>query len=62
MIVSEPNSKKIVLMMSTKHTGELVATGKIHFSTKNEIKKPHVIKDYNGTMGGVDTLSRVVNP
>ena len=49
-------------MMSIKHTGELVATGKIHYSTKNEIIKPDVIIDYNGTMGGIDTFSRVVNP
>ena len=55
-------SKKIVSMMSTKHTGEIVATGKIHFSSKQEIMKPDVIKDYNSTMGGVDTLSRVITP
>ena len=48
--------------MSTKHAGELVKTGKVHFSSKEEIVKPDLIKDYNSTMGGVDTLSRVVIP
>ena len=55
-------SKKIVSMMSTRHVGELVDTGKIHFSTKDPIIKPDVIKDYNKSMGRVDTLSRVIKP
>ena len=53
---------KIVSMMSTKHVGKLVDTDKIHFSTKQPIIKPDVIKDYYSTMGGVDTLSRVCIP
>ena len=55
-------SKKIVSMMSTRHVGELVDTGKINFSTKYPIIKPDVIKDYNKLMGGVDTLSHVIKP
>ena len=49
-------------MMSTRHVGELVDTGKINFSTKYPIIKPDVIKDYNKLMGGVDTLSHVIKP
>ena len=44
-------------MMSTKHIGELVNTGKIHFQSKAEVRKPDVIFDYNLNMGGVDNLS-----
>ena len=32
---------KIVSMLSTKHTGELVGNGKIHYSSKKEIVKPY---------------------
>ena len=49
-------------MLSTKHTGELVGSGKIHYSSKKEIVKPDVIIEYNASMGGVDNLSRVLDP
>ena len=49
-------------MLSTKHTGELVNTGRIHYASKKEIIKPNVIVEYNATMGGVDNLSRVIDP
>lgn len=49
-------------MMSTKHTGELKESGKIHYATKLPIRKPDVIVSYNKTMGGVDNLSRVLVP
>ena len=48
-------------MLSTKHTGELVGSGKIHYSSKKEIVKPDVIIEYNSSMGGVDNLSRVLD-
>ena len=54
--------KKIVSMLSTRHVGELVGTGKVHYATKDEIIKPDAIRDYNKSMGGVDTLSRVIIP
>ena len=57
------SSKRIVSMMSTKHTGLLVdTTGRAHFRSKANIFKPDVIVAYNSTMGGVDTLSRVIYP
>ena len=49
-------------MLSTKHTGELVNTGRKHYATKEDIQKPDVIVEYNATMGGVDNLSRVIVP
>ena len=55
-------SDKIVSMMSTKHIGELVNTGKIHFQSKAEVRKPDIIFDYNLNMGGVDNLSQVIIP
>jgi len=51
---------KIVSMMSTKHTGVLKESGKIHHATKEPILKPDVIVEYNKTMGGIDNLSRVL--
>ena len=53
---------KIVSLMSTKHTGDFVATGKAHYSSKLKIFKPDVIVEYNQTMGGVDNLSRNLDP
>ena len=47
-------------MMSTKHTGELVDTGKTHFQTKQNILKPDVIHECNTTVGNVNNLSRVM--
>ena len=49
-------------MMSTKHSGEFVDIGKTHFQTKQNILKPDVIHEYNARMGGVNNLSRVINP
>ena len=51
-----------IVSMSTKHTGELVDTGKTHFQTRQNILKLDVIREYNATMGGVDNLSRVIDP
>jgi len=48
--------------MSTKHTGQIIDSGKKHHSTKQAILKPDVIVTYNKTMGGVDNLSRVLVP
>ena len=48
-------------MMSTKHTVELVDTGKTHFQTKQNILKPDLIHECNATMGGVDNFSKVMN-
>ena len=53
---------KIVSMMSTKHVGDIVDAGKLHHATKQQIRKPDVIVQYNKTMGGVDNLSRVLVP
>ena len=50
---------KIVSMLSTKHTGDLVGSGKMHYASKKEIVKPNVILDYNKC---IDNLSRVLNP
>ena len=51
-----------IVSMSTKHTGELVDTGKTHFQTKQNILKLDVIREYTATMGGVDNLSRIIDP
>ena len=49
-------------MLSTKHTGVLVDTGKNHFQTKQSIINPNIIVNYNQNMGGVDNLSKVIVP
>ena len=48
-------------MISTKHTGELENTGKMHYASKKDIIKPDVIVEYNANMGGVDNLRRVID-
>ena len=60
--VTKTKTTKIVSMLSTVHTGELIDSGKVNRSTKLPVMKPDVIVDYNKTMGGVDTLSRVIIP
>ena len=55
-------SKKIVSMLSTRHAGVFTESGKMDFRSKTMILKPDVIVEYNATMGGVDTLIRVLNP
>ena len=60
--VYNTKSLKMVPMMSTKHIEELVHTGKNHFQTKQNILKPDVIHEYSAIIGGVDNLSRVINP
>ena len=48
--------------MSTKHVGELVNTGKIHFQSKAEVRKPDVVFDYNLNIRDIDNLSQVIIP
>ena len=55
-------SVTIVAVMSTKLTGELVATNKTHFKTKQNVQELDEIHKYNATMGGAYSLSRVINP
>ena len=55
-------SNKVVSLMSTRHTGAVIDSGKIHHSTDRPILKPDVIVSYNKSMGGVDNLSRVIVP
>ena len=59
---SKVKSTKIVSMLSTIHIGAMVETEKKNRITGHAIKNPDVIADYNKTMGGVDTLSRVLIP
>ena len=59
---SKTKSTKFVSMLSTVHTGDPIDGGKKNRLTDLPIKKPNMIVDYNNTMGGVDTLSRVLIP
>lgn len=59
---SKTKSTKFVSMLSTIHSGDLVDSGKKNRLTGAPVNKPNVIVDYNQTMGGVDTLSRVLIP
>ena len=60
--ITKTKSIKYVSMLSTIHTGMLINSGKKTRITGEEIRKPDVIVNYNSTMGGVDTLSRVIVP
>ena len=55
-------TNKVVSMLLSRHTGELVDTGKADFASKENILKPDAIADYNQNVGGVDLLSRVIVP
>lgn len=59
---SKTKKTKIVSMLSTMHTGAMHDSGKKKRDTDETIEKPDVILDYNKSMGGVDTLSRVLIP
>lgn len=50
------HDKREVHMLSTIHTPEQIATGKIDHKTGREILKPRCIIDYNNNMGGVDQV------
>ena len=55
----QTKSVKIVSMMSTKHIGDIVEAGKVHFATKKQIKKTDAIVVYIRTMDGVDNMRHV---
>lgn len=52
--------KRIVTMLSTMHTPQLIATEKRHYLTGDQIEKPNVVKDYNDYMGGVDKCDQLL--
>ena len=60
--VTKTKKKKIVSMLFTMHTVRLADTGQLHRTTGEPIKKPDVILSYKSTMGGVDTICRVIIP
>lgn len=54
---TKTKTKKIVSMMSTKHTGVAHVSGEILHATKQPNRKPDVIVENNKTMGGVNNFS-----
>ena len=60
---SKTKSVKVVSILSTIHRFEMLdSNNKIDRATGAVIQKSDVIMDYNGTMGGVDLVSRVLIP
>ena len=49
-------------MLSSVHIGELVDTGKVDFTSKQNVVKPDAIVDYNENMGRADLLNPVIVP
>ena len=49
---------KIISMISIKHDDQLVNTGKIHYQSKADVRKPCLIIN----MGRTDNLSRAITP
>ena len=47
-------------MLLTTHTRILINSGKRNQITAEEVRKLDIIVNYNSTMRGVDTLSRVI--
>ena len=59
---TKTKSIKYVSMLLTTHTRMLINSGKRNQITAGEIRKLDIIVNYNSTMHGVDTLSRVIIP
>lgn len=53
--------KRPVLALSTLHIPQLVTSEKIDYTTKQHIKKPNIILDYNMYMGGVDRVDQILH-
>jgi hypothetical protein len=53
--------KRLVHMLSTKHTATFSYSGKKHHQTNEPIYKPTAIVDYTNLMGGVDLLDQLMN-
>lgn len=53
--------QKVVYMVSTIHSGELMKTNKIHWKTKQEMIKPHSVIKYNKYMMGVDLADQYLS-
>lgn len=46
--------KKVVRLLTTMHSADMVATGRVNRHTQEPIVKPQIVLDYNIGMGGVD--------
>ena len=57
---TKTKSIKYVRMLLTTHTRILINSGKRNQITAEEVRKLDIIVNYNSTMRGVDTLSRVI--
>ncbi|XP_018396876.1 PREDICTED: piggyBac transposable element-derived protein 4-like [Cyphomyrmex costatus] len=54
--------KKLVTMLSTKHSPEMITTDKVDQRTKMHVQKPNLVLDYNNNMGGVDLCDQCITP
>ena len=59
---TKTKSIKYVSMLLTTHTRILINSGKRNQITAEEVRKLDIIVNYNSTVRGVDTLSRVIIP
>ena len=50
--------KKNIFLLSTKHTDNIVETGKVDRRTNKAQKKPAVVHDYNASMNAVDQFDQ----
>ena len=50
--------KKNIFLLSTKHTDNIVETGKVDRRTNEAQKKPAVVHDYNASMNAVDQFDQ----
>ena len=54
--------KKDVAALSTIHRGRICDTGKIDRKTKEVVKKPKAVIEYDANMGEVDRLDQKIKP
>jgi len=60
MVALKIYDRKVLTLMSTVYNASFVDTGKKHHQTKEPIKKPRVMTQYNKHMGGVDANDQLL--
>lgn len=54
--------KKLVTILSTMHSPQIIGTNKRDYFTKKLIQKPNIVLSYNNNMGGVDLSDQCITP
>ena len=61
LLLVKYNDKKVVYLLSTVDRGEKILTGKVDPRSRQPIRKPEVVVNYDKYMGGVDRSDQMVS-